>query len=281
MTVSPLACQFFVILALALPLSGFGACSPRGQASGVEKKAARSCEHNGKHYQDGASFADDCNTCSCKDGAVTCTKMGCDSDTSTASPTSTATSDATAGTCSLDGVSYTAGETVPSKDGCNTCGCGTNGEVLCTQMACASSEAGQALAFESLLAGSQSSSGADEAFVVRDALTWDTLYAEIAGDSGPVPDVDFKKELVVGIIRQHTTGGYAVKITRVAYGDQGLTVTAQVTTPGPGCATTDALTQPHHFVRVTLPAEALAELAEVKSANDAEFTTETVVTTCD
>jgi hypothetical protein len=280
MSVSPLACKFFVILALALPLSGFGACSQRRPSDGVEKKVASSCEHKGKFYEDGASFAEDCNTCSCKDGGVSCTKMGCASNVSTASATSTDTSEATADACSLEGEGHAAGESFPSKDGCNTCSCSASGEVLCTQSACASTEEGQALDFESLLAGSHSSSGADEAFVVRDALTWDTLYAEIAGESGPVPDVDFKTELVVGIIRQHTTGGYAVKITRVAYGDAGLTVQAQVTTPGPGCATTDALTQPHHFVRVALPAEALAELAEVKSANDAEFTTETVVTTC-
>jgi hypothetical protein len=273
MSASPLACKFLVILALALPLSGFGACTAVRQDNPAPKGAATSCDYKGKSYADGASFADDCNTCSCKDGSVSCTKKGCIADGST--------TDATADACSLAGESHAAGESFPSTDGCNICSCGPNGEVLCTKEACASSAEGEALAFESLLAGSHSSSAADEAFVVRDALTWDTLYAEIAGESGPVPDVDFKKELVVGLIRQHATGGHAIRITRVAYGDAGLSVTAQVTTPGPGCASTDALTQPHHFVRVALPAAAIDELAEVKSANDAEFSTETVVTTSD
>jgi hypothetical protein len=275
MSASPLTYKFLVILALALPLSGFGACSPRRQYGPATKRATTSCDYKGKTYADGAIFADadDCNTCSCKDGSVSCTKIDCVGDGST--------TDATTDTCSLEGESHAAGEIFPSTDGCNTCACGPKGEVLCSQKACASGVEGEALAFESLLAGSHSSSAADEAFVVRDALSWDTLYAEIAGESGPVPDVDFKNELVVGLIRQHATGGHAIRITRVAYGDAGLSVTAQVTMPGPGCASTVGLTQPHHFVRVALPAAAIAELAEVKSANDAEFATETVVTTCD
>jgi hypothetical protein len=40
-------------------------------------------------------------------------------------------------TCAYDGETYTAGETFPSTDGCNTCTCGSNGSVGCTKRACA------------------------------------------------------------------------------------------------------------------------------------------------
>lgn len=39
-------------------------------------------------------------------------------------------------TCSYDGVTYQAGESFPSTDRCNSCGCSENGEVACTLKAC-------------------------------------------------------------------------------------------------------------------------------------------------
>lgn len=39
--------------------------------------AGKSCTHNGVQYRNGASFPDDCNTCTCTDGLTSCTKMAC------------------------------------------------------------------------------------------------------------------------------------------------------------------------------------------------------------
>lgn len=39
-------------------------------------------------------------------------------------------------TCAYDDETYTAGQSFPSTDGCNTCTCGTNGTVGCTKRAC-------------------------------------------------------------------------------------------------------------------------------------------------
>lgn len=39
-------------------------------------------------------------------------------------------------TCAYDGNTYTPGESFPSTDNCNTCFCGTNGNVGCTKKAC-------------------------------------------------------------------------------------------------------------------------------------------------
>jgi hypothetical protein len=40
-------------------------------------------------------------------------------------------------TCTYDGITYEAGESFPSTDRCNTCGCSENGQVACTLKACA------------------------------------------------------------------------------------------------------------------------------------------------
>jgi hypothetical protein len=40
------------------------------------------------------------------------------------------------GSCELDGVEHPAGESFPSSDGCNTCFCGEDGAVACTERAC-------------------------------------------------------------------------------------------------------------------------------------------------
>ena len=41
------------------------------------------------------------------------------------------------GSCSYDNSTYQAGESFPSKDGCNSCSCTDAGGVICTQRACA------------------------------------------------------------------------------------------------------------------------------------------------
>lgn len=41
-----------------------------------------------------------------------------------------------AGTCSYEGKSYSSGERFPAADGCNTCSCGADGQVACTELAC-------------------------------------------------------------------------------------------------------------------------------------------------
>jgi hypothetical protein len=72
---------------------------------------------------------DGCNTCTCGwHGVVTCTEMACCADEN---------GDGVCDVdCTYDGVGYTAGDTFPSTDGCNSCTCDTSGYVACTAMAC-------------------------------------------------------------------------------------------------------------------------------------------------
>ena len=40
------------------------------------------------------------------------------------------------GQCMYHGKSYKTGESFPSMDKCNTCSCGDDGSIICTEMAC-------------------------------------------------------------------------------------------------------------------------------------------------
>lgn len=38
--------------------------------------------------------------------------------------------------CEYQGITYSEGERFPAEDGCNTCTCGEDGQVACTELAC-------------------------------------------------------------------------------------------------------------------------------------------------
>ncbi|KAH3701868.1 kielin/chordin-like protein [Dreissena polymorpha] len=117
----------------------------------------KSCNYKGGVYKDGAQFKDECNTCQCSNGAVTCTKIGClgkgqscvvngkiyqDGETfnidcngcscQNGSPVCTMIA-CEVKTCNYKGKVYKEGESF--KDDCNTCTC-SNGYAACTQIAC-------------------------------------------------------------------------------------------------------------------------------------------------
>ncbi|MEO8904457.1 MAG: hypothetical protein ABI488_18950 [Polyangiaceae bacterium] len=70
------------------------------------------------NYPNGASWACDCNTCSCYNGQISSTTVACYA-------------------CSYGGNRYFAGQSFPSLDGCNTCSCDQAGGVSCTELGCA------------------------------------------------------------------------------------------------------------------------------------------------
>ncbi len=127
------------------------------------------CEYNGVQYNEGDSFpsTDRCNTCSCSEGGVACTEMWCEDgyipcegkvcgdactvchpdDDACAETAVLKQCDASGacmagewacepGGCDYGGQHYNEGDSFPSTDGCNQCGC-SNGDVICTAMACA------------------------------------------------------------------------------------------------------------------------------------------------
>lgn len=49
----------------------------RTNFSTVVDNLPRSCTYQGRTYQHGEGFQDDCNSCSCQHGEVVCTAMAC------------------------------------------------------------------------------------------------------------------------------------------------------------------------------------------------------------
>jgi hypothetical protein len=90
--------------------------------------------------------------------------------------------------------------------------------------------------------------------VVRTHSQWQEVWARIAGNASPAPEapeIDFSTEMaIVAAMGTKPTGGWAVRIDRVAR--RGNTMWAEVTSlqPGSGCATIAALTAPVDVVVV-------------------------------
>ncbi len=82
----------------------------------VCRPVMKKCYYKGHTYAHNASFRDQCNTCRCSNGAVSCTKMAC-------KPKG----------CFYKGRRYPHGSSF--RDKCNTCRC-LNGSVGCTKMLC-------------------------------------------------------------------------------------------------------------------------------------------------
>src|SRR5690606_24263667 len=87
--------------ALAMGAWLLGACGGAFIGNGGD------CEHDGASYADGESFpaGDSCNTCSCSDGKVACTRAACSA------------------ACVHEGKFYEEGASFAASDGCNTCSC--------------------------------------------------------------------------------------------------------------------------------------------------------------
>ena len=94
---------------------------------------------------------------------------------------------------------------------------------------------------------------ARELVVVRNASEWPATWSRIHGSQQPTPDVvqpDFATEMaVVAAMGEKPSGGFDISIDSVTHHERGSIVHVTEKTPGPGCMTTGALTQPVHAVR--------------------------------
>lgn len=88
--------------------------------------------------------------------------------------------------------------------------------------------------------------------VIRDDSSYARFWSGLS--AGERPSVDFTKDVVIAVAEgQQTTGGHSIVVERVTRAGQGLAVEVLVTSPGPGCTTTQALTQPVDVVVVAAP----------------------------
>lgn len=92
-----------------------------------------------------------------------------------------------------------------------------------------------------------------EELVIRNdselATAWKTVHAGIPGN--PAPSVDLSHNMVVLLaLGQRRTGGYTVRFDSITREGTGAVVHYTVTSPGPGCMTTQMITSPVDVVSV-------------------------------
>mmetsp|Transcript_36612 Transcript_36612/g.85853 ORF Transcript_36612/g.85853 Transcript_36612/m.85853 type:complete len:203 (-) Transcript_36612:102-710(-) len=83
---------------------------------------------------------------------------------------------------------------------------------------------------------------------------WSSFWEKHTSNESPppaLPDVTFGTDMVICVFSGECgTGGHAVEIKRVEASSTSLSVAYETTSPPPGAICTEALTQPHHIVRL-------------------------------
>ena len=94
---------------------------------------------------------------------------------------------------------------------------------------------------------------AHERLVIRDVTEWPAMWARIHGAQNPPPPIvqpDFATEMaVVAAMGEKASGGFDIVIDSVTRHERGSIVYVTEHSPGSGCMTTGALSQPVHAVR--------------------------------
>jgi hypothetical protein len=89
---------------------------------------------------------------------------------------------------------------------------------------------------------------------VRDAASWQSLWAQIYQRRFPVPPVpaiDFSRDmLVVAALGSRSSGGYVILIDGASGEGADVTIAVRSISPGPKCGVTGALTQPVDIARL-------------------------------
>ena len=85
--------------------------------------------------------------------------------------------------------------------------------------------------------------------VIRDQGTWSQFWSELG--AGVRPEVDFSRDLVIAVASgERTSGGHDIQVQNVTRAGGELRIEVLETSPGAGCITTTALTQPVDVVVV-------------------------------
>jgi hypothetical protein len=91
-----------------------------------------------------------------------------------------------------------------------------------------------------------------ERIVVRDAVTWKSVWDQInsRGSSVPLPAVNFSREMVVvAAMGSHGTGGFSILVEGA--GESGGRINVAIHSDSPyNCLTTEAFTQPVDIARL-------------------------------
>ena len=109
---------------------------------------------------------------------------------------------------------------------------------------------GETVPFRTL--GRDTASGASvQTTILRDAASWQVFWSEHGAIFFPppeVPAVDFEREMVVVVVEFFTSGGYHLQVDEVRRDQEQVRIFATRVVPTEDCGTTDAETQPYHFI---------------------------------
>ena len=89
--------------------------------------------------------------------------------------------------------------------------------------------------------------------VIRDPAAWASAWRRLhdANPATALPEVDFDRSMVVLLaLGERSAGGHAVRFDELVRDGEGATVRYTVTSPGPTCMSTQAITSPVEVVRV-------------------------------
>lgn len=102
--------------------------------------------------------------------------------------------------------------------------------------------------------GSNSGYGKAREEIIKTLGEWQALWGDVTYailPSSPVPEIDFKKEMVLGVFMgNRNTGGYNTEIKKIIESEGIYQVYVQETSPGKNCITTQSLTQPFQIVKI-------------------------------
>jgi hypothetical protein len=121
---------------------------------------------------------------------------------------------------------------------------------------CMADSAGQGntVQFETLAKGNYSGVDQQRFQTIRDQQTWQRIWRQTFARKSPMPKlpkVDFSQYIVMALfLGQKRTGGYGLQVRRIDSHPKSMVVHISLISPGKGCASTQALTQPYQIIEL-------------------------------
>ncbi|MEX1137357.1 MAG: protease complex subunit PrcB family protein [Balneolales bacterium] len=79
---------------------------------------------------------------------------------------------------------------------------------------------------------------------------WSDLHSNRSTEPG-IPDIDFENEIIiVSVMGTKPTTGYKIEINKAGAVDGQMGINVELSSPGKGCLTGQALTNPYHIVKM-------------------------------
>lgn len=103
--------------------------------------------------------------------------------------------------------------------------------------------------FGTLDRGNNTPAPLDGPITITDEKSWEAFWQQHAGNTRPLPSVDFsKEEVVVGVVGVRSEAGDSVEVRRILEVDQGTLIDLVERVPGNFCSPAEKTHRPYHIV---------------------------------